>query len=426
MRIDLISEHASPLAAIGGVDSGGQNVHVAQLAQALGRRGHHVTVHTRRDSSELPERVRTAPGVTVEHVRAGPAVPMPKDDLLVHMPEFGEQLARRWVQQPPDIVHAHFWMSGLAAQHGVRSIGSTGIPVVQTFHALGIVKRRHQGAADPSPPSRLSLEHGLARDAALVIATCSDEVTELAALDVPTHRVAVVPCGVDLDRFSPHGPRASRDRRYRILSLGRLVPRKGVETTIRALIGVPSAELIIAGGGDVTTEAERARLAGIAQQCGVSERVRLIGHIPREDVPALLRSADVVVSVPWYEPFGMVPLEAMACGVPVVASAVGGHLDTVVEGHTGALVPPRDAGALAQRLRELLADPARLAAIGSAAAVRARTRYGWDRIAGDTEQLYRRVLADVPDSAVNQTAGNQTAGNQTEEDPTATPAGGRP
>ena len=408
MRIDLISEHASPLAAIGGVDSGGQNVHVAQLAQALGRRGHHVTVHTRRDSSELPDRVRTAPGVTVEHVRAGPAVPMPKDELLVHMSEFGERLARRWVQQPPDVVHAHFWMSGLAAQHGVRD---TGIPVVQTFHALGIVKRRHQGAADPSPPSRLQLEHDLARDAALVIATCSDEVTELAALDVPVQRIAVVPCGVDLDWFTPHGLRASRDGRYRILSLGRLVPRKGVETTVRALVGVPGAELVIAGGGDATTEAERTRLAAIAQDYGVSERVRLVGHIPRKDVPALLRSADVVVSVPWYEPFGMVPLEAMACGVPVVASAVGGHLDTVVDGRTGALVPPRDAGALAQRLRELLADPARLAAIGSAAAARARSRYGWDRIAGDTEQLYRRVLADAPESP---------------EDRTVTPAGGRP
>jgi D-inositol-3-phosphate glycosyltransferase len=410
MRIDLVSEHASPLAAIGGVDSGGQNVHVAHLAQALGRRGHHVTVHTRRDDPDLPDRVRVAPGVTVEHVRAGPAVPIPKDGLLVHMREFGEQLAHRWAQQPPDIVHAHFWMSGLAVQHGVRG---TGIPVVQTFHALGTVKRRHQGAADPSPPSRLRLERDLARDAALVLATCSDEATELAGLDVPDERIAVVPCGVDLDRFTPHGPRASRDGRYRILSLGRLVPRKGVETTIRALPGVPSAELVIAGGGDATTEAERGRLAVIAQACGVRDRVRLVGQIPRADVPALLRSADVVVSVPWYEPFGMVPLEAMACGVPVVASAVGGHLDTVVDGRTGLLVPARDAGALAQRLRELLADPARLTAIGSAAAARARSRYGWDRIVDDTERLYHRVLAGTP-------------GFPDEGDRTATPAGGRP
>ncbi|MGH4007419.1 MAG: glycosyltransferase [Pseudonocardiaceae bacterium] len=410
MRIDLISEHASPLATIGGVDSGGQNVHVAQLAQALGRHGHHVTVHTRRDDPDLPDRVRAAPGVTVEHVRAGPAIPIPKDQILGHMPEFGEHLARRWVRQPPDLAHAHFWMSGLAAQHGARG---TGTPVVQTFHALGTVKRRHLGAADPSPPSRLRLERDLARDAALVIATCSDEMTELAGLDVPAQRVAVVPCGVDLNRFTPHGPRASRDGRYRILSLGRLVPRKGVETTIRALPGVPDAELVIAGGGDATTEAERARLAAIAQECGVRERVRLVGRIPRQDVPALLRSADVVVSVPWYEPFGMVPLEATACGVPVVASAVGGHLDTIVDGRTGALVPPRDAGALAHRVRELLADPARLASIGSAAAARARSRYGWDRIADETVRLYRQVLAGTPDSPG-------------EGDLTATPAGGRP
>jgi glycosyltransferase involved in cell wall biosynthesis len=281
-------------------------------------------------------------------------------------------------------------MSGLATRRGARG---TGIPVLQTFHALGTVKRRHQGTADPSPLSRLRLEAGLARDAALVVATCSDEVTELAVLGVPAERVAVVPCGVDLDRFTPNGPRAARNGRHRILSLGRLVERKGVETTIRALPEVPSAELVIAGGGDAIADAELARLTAIAQACGVRDRVSLIGQITREDVPALLRSADIVVSVPWYEPFGMVPLEAMACGVPVAASAVGGHLDTVLDGRTGALVPPRDPAALAQRLRELLADPGRLAAIGSAAAARARSRYGWSRIASETESLYRRVLA---------------------------------
>jgi D-inositol-3-phosphate glycosyltransferase len=390
MRIALISEHASPLAAIGGADSGGQNVHVAQLAQALGDRGHHVTVYTRRDDSGLPDRVRVGPGVTVEHVPAGPATILPKDALLPYMAQFGDYLATRWIAEPPDVAHAHFWMSGLAAHRGVRG---TGIPVLQTFHALGVVKRRHQGASDPSPPSRLRLEAELARDAALVVATCSDEVTELTALGVPASRIAVVPCGVDLDRFSPSGPRAARDGRHRILSLGRLVERKGVETTVRAMTAVPGAELVIAGGGDAIADAEQARLSSIATACGVQDRVRLLGRIARQDVPALLRSADVVVSVPWYEPFGMVPLEAMACGVPVVASAVGGHLDTVVDGRTGALVPARDPAALAQRLRELLADPARLAAISSAAAVRARSRYGWNRIAVETELLYRQVLA---------------------------------
>ncbi|MFZ0118644.1 MAG: glycosyltransferase [Pseudonocardiaceae bacterium] len=390
MRIDMVSEHASPLAAISGADSGGQNVHVAELARALGERGHHITVYTRRDDPGLPDRVRVGPGVTVEHVPAGPPSSLAKDVLLPYMAEFGDHLAQRWLTEPPDIAHAHFWMSGLAAHRGAHT---SGIPVLQTFHALGTVKRRHQGAADPSPPSRLRLETRLARDAALVVATCADEVTELAALGVPAQRVAIVPCGVDLDRFTPKGPRAARNGRHRILSLGRLVERKGVETTIRALAEVAGAELIIAGGGDAIADAELARLAGVAQACAVRDRVHLVGQIARDEVPALLRSADVVVSVPWYEPFGMVPLEAMACGVPVVASAVGGHLDTVLDGRTGALVPPRDPAALAQRLRELLADPARLAAIGSAAATRARSRYGWGRIASETELLYRRVLA---------------------------------
>jgi glycosyltransferase involved in cell wall biosynthesis len=389
MRVDLVSEHASPLAAIGGVDSGGQNVHVADLAQALARRGHQVTVHTRRDDPDLPDRVEAAPGVTVEHVPAGPPVPLPKDELLVHMPEFGAHLARRWASRPPRVVHAHFWMSGLAARDGLRG---TDVPLVQTFHALGSVKRRHQGAADTSPSSRVALERELAREVALVVATCSDEITELAAMGVPSERVAVVPCGVDLDRFSPGGPSARRDGRPRVLSLGRLVPRKGVETTIQALAMVPGAELLIAGG-DATTEAERERLAEVARACGVLERVRMVGQVPRPRVADLLRSADVVVTVPWYEPFGMVPLEAMACGVPVIASAVGGHLDTVVDGRTGVLVPPRDPDTLARRLRALLEDPERRAALGAAAAERARSRYGWDRIARDTELLYLRVLA---------------------------------
>jgi D-inositol-3-phosphate glycosyltransferase len=391
MRIDLISEHASPLAMIGGADAGGQNVHVGALARALGERGHQVRVYTRRDSPELPDWVRAGPGMTVEHVPAGPPSTLPKDALLPYMREFGDYLAQQWLLEPPDVAHAHFWMSGLAAHRGAAT---TGIPVLQTFHALGVVKQRHQGAADPSPPSRIPLEADLARNAALVVATCSDEASELAALGVPAQRVAVVPCGVELDRFTPQGPRVARGSQHRLLSLGRLVERKGVETTVRALPEVPGTELVIAGGGDAIADAELARLAALAQAAGVRERVRILGQIPHRDVPALLRSADVVVSVPWYEPFGMVPLEAMACGVPVVASAVGGHLDTVLDGRTGVLVPPRDPAALAQRLRELLADPGRLAAMGSAAAARARTRYGWDRVAGEIELLYRRVLAD--------------------------------
>src|SRR5690242_7740256 len=155
MKIAMVSEHASPLAVLGGVDAGGQNVHVAELASALARQGDDVVVHTRRDFAELPRRVTLCPGVEVDHVDAGPPTEVPKDELLAHMPAFADELREQWAADPPDVVHSHFWMSGLAALDAARDLG---IPVVHTFHALGIVKRRHQGAADTSPPTRVKLE----------------------------------------------------------------------------------------------------------------------------------------------------------------------------------------------------------------------------------------------------------------------------
>ncbi|GAA0531025.1 glycosyl transferase [Saccharopolyspora subtropica] len=393
MRIDLVSEHASPLAALGGADAGGQNVHVAQLATGLARLGHDVVVHTRRDDPELPERVRTAAGVTVEHVAAGPPEPVPKDDLLPHMDEFGDRLATRWAEEPPDLVHAHFWMSGLAALRGAAGLDA---PVLQTFHALGRVKRRHQGARDTSPPQRVPLEAEIARNADLVIATCSDEVAELVEMGVPPARTAVVPCGIDPDRFSPAPHRARTGRPHRILSIGRLVERKGVDIAIRALAAIPDAQLLIAGGPaapEFDRDPEVLRLRAMAEQAGVTGRVVFLGQIDHDRTPELYRSVDVVVSVPWYEPFGTVPLEAMACGVPPVVTAVGGHLDTVVDRRTGLWVPPRQPAAVAAAVRELLARPDWRAELGRSGADRVRTRYGWTRLARDTEAIYQRVRA---------------------------------
>ncbi len=390
MRIAFVSEHASPLAAVGGPDCGGQNVHVAGLARALGAAGHQVTVYTRRDSATLQDQVRMCRGVTVEHVPAGPPVPVPRDKLLPYMSAFGRYLAARWVREPPDVVHAHFWMSGLAALAGARG---QGLPVVQTFHALGVVKRRHQGAEDTSPASRIQLEVAIARDAAVVIAACSDEAFELARLGVPRQRISVIPCGVDIRAFTPHGPVARRGRRPRLLAASRLVPRKGLDTAVQALTGVPDAELVIAGGPPAARlrgDPEYRRLARLAAQLGVADRVSFRGRVGRQDMPALMRSADLVVSVPWYEPFGIVPLEAMACGVPVVASAVGGHMDTVVDGVTGVLVPPRQPQVLARRIRELLAGPG-LRGYGSAAAERVAGRYSWERISQETAAVYERA-----------------------------------
>jgi glycosyltransferase involved in cell wall biosynthesis len=392
MRIDLVSEHASPLAAIGGVDAGGQNVHVAALAAGLARRGHDVTVHTRRDDEALPDRVVVQDGYDVAHVPAGPARALPKDELLPHMPAFARVLQRQWAEQPPDVVHAHFWMSGLAA---VDAAADLPVPVLQTFHALGSVKRRHQGAADTSPGERVELERRLCRDVDHVVATCSDEVFELRRLGLPTDRVSIVPCGVDTSVFTPRGPVAPRSDRRRLLILGRVVERKGHDDAVRALRALPDAELVVVGGPppeEVDDDAEIRRLRAVAAEGGVADRLLFTGSVARADVPAWIRSADVVLAVPWYEPFGITPLEAMACGRPVVASAVGGLVDTVADGLTGELVPPRDPGRLGEVLASLLADDERRAAYGAAGVQRARARYRWNRVVADTEAVYRHVL----------------------------------
>lgn len=405
MRIHMVSEHASPLAALGGVDAGGQNVHVAELASGLARRGHEVVVHTRRDDPDLPPVVRAGPGVTVEHVPAGPPRPVSKDDLLPYMAEFGDRLAHRWALDTPDVVHAHFWMSGVASRRG---LAGSRVPLLQTFHALGRVKRRYHGAKDPSPPQREEIEADLARTADVVVATCADEVGELTEMGVPVERTTIVPCGIDLTRFKPSGPVADTSERPRILSIGRLVERKGVDTLIAALAEVPEAELVVAGGPPRrrgNSDPELARLADVAARAGVDDRVRFYGRVAHEDTPALYRSADVVVSAAWYEPFGTVPLEAMACGVPPVVTAVGGHLDTVEDGVTGCLVPPKRPDVLAECLRQLLANPSWRTRMGRAGAEHIGQRYGWDRLSHEIELVYRRAMTADESAAAVSTGG---------------------
>ncbi len=393
MRIAMVSEHADPAAAPGGADAGGQNVHVAALSGALAARGHAVTVYTRRSGPHVPVRSELRPGVVVHRLAAGPLAPLAKDDLFGHLPEFGDRLARLWRQDPPDVVHAHFWMSGVAA---LAATAGLGVPVVQTYHALGTVKRRHQGSQDTSPAARIDWELQLGKRADQVIATCSDEVTELTAMGVSPRRISLVPCGVDAGLFCPADPALPRAGRPRLLTVGRLVARKGIDTAIAALADVPGAELVIAGGppaAALAADAEHGRLQAAARQAGVADRVVFTGGISRADMPPLLRSADLVVCVPWYEPFGIVPLEAMACGVPVIVSAVGGLTDTVVDGVTGVHVPPRDPAAVAAAVRLLLADEPGRAELGRAGTRRARRWYSWDRVAGQTEAVYARLGA---------------------------------
>ncbi len=393
MRIAMISEHASPLAFLGGVDAGGQNLHVAELSTALARLGHDVRVYTRRDRIALPAEFAFADGVTVVHVPAGPPEPLGKDLLLPYMKPFGRWLADSWTDGwSPDVIHAHFWMSGLAALVARRRVAR---PVVQTFHALGTVKRRHQGVRDTSPAARISLERSLGRGVDRVVAQCRDEVRELVRIGVPRDRIGVIPSGVDGATFAPLGPIAPRSEgRPRILSVGRLVERKGFADLIRALRLVPHAELVIVGGppeAELARDPEAVRLRAVAVACGVADRTRLLGAVPREDMPRWYRSADVLACSPWYEPFGLTALEGMACGVPVVASAVGGLVDTVVDGESGTLVPARDPAALATALQDLLVDPVRRLSYATAGVDRARQRYSWDLTAERMTALYQRA-----------------------------------
>lgn len=404
MRIAMVSEHASPLAVLGGVDAGGQNVHVAAVSTALAARGHTVTVYTRRDDAVLGERVPLAPGVEVVNVTAGPARSIPKDDLLPYMDALAAGIRADCLRTRPDIIHAHFWMSGVAALRAAQELrghdGVNPLPVVQTFHALGTVKRRHQKAEDTSPVERETLEPWVGRTVDGVLATCSDEVTELRALGVDPAAISVAPCGVDTELLSPEGPAVPKGRRFRIGVVGRLVPRKGVDLVIQALArlradGWDDLELVIVGGGEPgqgEKDPEVTRLHGIAGELGVADRVIFRGRVPHDELPETIRSCDAIVCAPWYEPFGIVPLEAMSCGVPVVGAAVGGLLDSVVDGSTGILVPPRDPEAIASAVARVLSDPALARRLGANGRRRAVDLYTWDRVAALTEECYRKLL----------------------------------
>jgi glycosyltransferase involved in cell wall biosynthesis len=407
MRIAMVSEHANPLATVGGVDAGGQNVHVAALARGLVRQGHDVTVYSRRDCTSAPTRVRAPGGYLVEHVPAGPPTDVPKDEIWQHMPVFAEHLRCRWSSESVDVVHAHFWMSGAAAVDATRD---SGIPVVQTFHALGTVKRRNQGARDTSPADRIAVETELCRTADHVVATCRDEQDELAALGLDPARATVVPCGVDTDVFRPL--RRRRRGCPRLLVIGRIVERKRVGNVIEALAELPGTELVVAGGPArelLGADPEVTRLRELARRLGVADRVRFVGAVRRADVPALMASVDVVVAVPWYEPFGIVPVEAMACGRPVVGSAVGGLLDTIVPGVTGELVPPRRPDLLAPVVGELLDDLERRVAYGRAGRARAVSTYQWRQVAAATEDVYTALVTHRFRAAVGARLGSRAA-----------------
>ncbi|WP_207512639.1 glycosyltransferase family 4 protein [Longitalea luteola] len=408
-RVAFISEHASPLATLGGIDNGGQNVYVAELSLELARKGYHIDIYTRRDNTAVPEVVEWKPGVRVVHITAGPPEFVPKEQLLQYMQEFTFQMLFFMSRQELyyEIIHAHFFMSALVASNIKKT---TGIPYVVTFHALGLVRQLHQKQQDGFPPERTIIEKHIIDDANLIVAECPQDKEDL--LDhyyADPDRIVIVPCGFNPKEFYPIDKEEAREylrlpkKDKIILQLGRMVPRKGVDNVIRALGEVnrhnSKIKLLVVGGEsdspDPASTPEIGRLQEVARESGVSDQVTFTGRKGRSLLKYYYAAADVFISTPWYEPFGITPLEAMACGTPVIGSNVGGIKYSVVDEHTGFLVPPREPTALAAKINLLLSDADLHRTMCKNAIKHVRHSFTWNKIAASMHQVYNQVLTDV-------------------------------
>jgi glycosyltransferase involved in cell wall biosynthesis len=406
-RIAMISDHASPLMALGGTDCGGQNVYVAHLALELAARGHLVDVFTRRDCADAKTVVQWAPRVRVIHADAGPARCLPKEALLPYMPAFADFVVRFAADgnMRYDVVHAHFWTSGIAAFLVKQA---NGIPFVMTFHALGRVRRLHQGAADGFPEERGDIEEWLVDRADAVIAECPQDAEDLTRLyRARREHLRVVPCGVDRRRFHRVGRERARlalhlePDRPTFLQLGRMVPRKGIDDVIRAMRvlrdrhGIDPRLLIVGGETDFPDEAATPHLRTlreVAEACDVRDAVTFVGRRGGDVLRYFYSAADAFITTPWYEPFGITPLEAMACGTPVIGADVGGIKYSVVDGETGFLVPARDPEAIADRAARIVSDPPLRATMSRNAVTRVQSHFQWHSVAASIERVYGEVM----------------------------------
>ncbi len=416
-RVALLSEHASPAALLGGQDAGGQNVYVDEVSRHLARLGCTVDVFTRRDNPNAPEFEQWGAGVRIVNVSAGPAEFIVKDRLWPLMPDFlagveRVMLAQAEHGQPYDVIHGNFWMSGwVATELGRRHH----IPVAQIFHAMGLTKRRHQGDADTSPAERIEVERGIVKAANRLIAQCPAERNELVDdYDADPGKVVVIPSAVNISQFHP----VERDEARRriglttdgpvIVYVGRMLPRKDVRNIVSALallVGstrddTPRNVTLMLVGGETTdpdpvATPEIGELQRLAEGLGVSKRIWFVGKRQPDELRDYYSAGDVVVTTPWYEPFGLTPLEGMACGRPVIGSAVGGVTYTIADGATGLLVPPRDPRALAAALRELLNNPQRRHEMGQAARARVERDFTWATVARRTAALYETLVAEA-------------------------------
>jgi len=370
LRIAVLSVHTCPLAALGAKETGGMNVYVRETARELGRMGVAVDVFTRSQNASIPRVAELGEGARVIHLPAGPQAPIAREAIHRHLPEFVEGVeAHRWAEGIDyDVIHAHYWLSGVA---GLELRERWGVPLVQMFHTLGRLKNSvAQGPDELEPALRIAEESRVVAAADRIVAA---NVVERAHLvwhyGAAAERIAVITWGVDTELFQPMSQATAKDLLElppdpMLLYVGRLQPIKGLETLLDAMARLGGAARLYIVGGDSdepdpgdTASGHARELRSRVAALGLGERVRFIGPQPQRRLRLFYAAADATVMPSYYESFGMVALEAMACGSPVVASRVGGLTTTVKDGVTGYLVPEGDPAALAERLERLLHDP---------------------------------------------------------------------
>ncbi|HVL80862.1 MAG TPA: glycosyltransferase [Actinomycetota bacterium] len=400
-RIAVLSFHTSPLEQPGGGDSGGMNVYIRKVAAEMAGRGVMSDIFTRRTSPDEPALTEVAPGVRVFAVDAGPARPVHKERLPRLVDRFVDEVDAIAASQPAyEAIHAHYWLSGVA---GMALKERWGVPLVTSFHTLARVKDSARSGEDPEPLFRRRGEDRLVRASDRIVASTDIERDQLIDLyDCRTESVDVVYPGVDLGRFKPGDRAAARSRwglgpEPTVLFAGRLQPLKGPHIALGAIARlrrmVPDAHLLIAGDESPRGSwGERMRLHLRARRYGVTRRTTFLEPVPHDDLPDLYRAADAVVIPSASESFGLVALEAAACGTPVVATAVGGLRRLVQDGQTGYLVRRRTSSAFARALSRVLADPEARDRLGTNAVALAQ-RFPWSATAEGLLEVYASVTA---------------------------------
>lgn len=403
-KIAFISEHASPLAILGGVDAGGQNVYVAELACELTRRNYDVDIFTRKCDPLIAEVVEYCPHVNVIHIKGGPEEDIPKETMLQHMNEFtiGVLHFIGKTGRNYSIIHANFFMSALVASHIKKILH---IPYVVTFHALGVVRQLHQQEKDKFPPERVDIERFVVQDADMIIAECPQDREDLVNYyDAPVSKIAVVQCGFNPSEFYPIKKEEAREKlhlsktEFVLLQLGRMVPRKGIDNVIRAMSRLRNKVRLLVVGGEaekatIMNTPEARRLHDIAEHERVCDRVEFTGRKCRNELKYYYAAADVFITTPWYEPFGITPLESMACGTPVIGANVGGIKYSVADGRTGLLVPPNDPVTLAASIDRCIEDPLLLRTMSTEAIRWVNKFFTWRYVASSLDQLYKGVIS---------------------------------